>query len=156
MEYDAVVKTPVGRIGIRLRGERLVEVNPWLADEVTKRPPETTAARRAVAAVEAFLADPSAEVAIELEPDGTPFQRRVWAALRDIPPGETLTYGELARQLDSSPRAVGGACRANPIPLLIPCHRVVSASGIGGYAGDSSEGAKLALKRRLLALEGVG
>lgn len=156
MHFDAVISTPIGRIGLRLEGDRLVELDPWLDDATAEHPPETAAARRAVEAVRAFLADPRSEFDIEMAARGTPFQQRVWAALRAIPSGETRSYGELARELDSSPRAVGGACRANPILLLIPCHRVVSASGIGGFAGESGEGVKLALKRRLLALEGVG
>ncbi|MFZ5579344.1 MAG: methylated-DNA--[protein]-cysteine S-methyltransferase [Pseudomonadota bacterium] len=77
----------------------------------------------------------------------------VWDSLRDIPPAQTCTYGELAGRLRSSPRAVGGALRANPIPILIPCHRVVGARGLGGYAGASAEGQ--ARKRWLLAHEGA-
>lgn len=68
---------------------------------------------------------------------GTAFQQRVWQALTEIPAGQVKTYGTLAQELNSSPRAVGNACRNNPFPLLVPCHRVVSASGIGGYAGDT-------------------
>ena len=63
-------------------------------------------------------------------------QQRVWRLLRAIPPGQTRTYGELAQALSTSPRAVGGACRANPIVLLIPCHRVVAVDGEGGFAGQ--------------------
>lgn len=85
---------------------------------------------------------------------GTDFQLRVWRALSDIPFGEVRTYGQLARQLRSSPRAVGNACRANPLPIVIPCHRVVSAQGIGGYAGKIS-GSVLERKRWLLNHEGV-
>ena len=155
MQFDAVINTPIGRIGLRLEGDRLVELDPWLEETVAERPPQSAAARRVVAAVQAFLADPRAALDVSLEARGTPFQQRVWAAMQAIPPGETRSYGELARELGSSPRAVGGACRANPIPLLIPCHRVVSAAGIGGFAGETGEGVKLALKRRLLALEGV-
>lgn len=84
---------------------------------------------------------------------GTPFQRRVWQALQQIPPGETRSYGELAKQLGSSARAVAGACRANPVPILIPCHRVVSASGSGGYMGQL-DGPALEIKRWLLHHEG--
>ncbi|MDW8392488.1 MAG: methylated-DNA--[protein]-cysteine S-methyltransferase [Oscillochloridaceae bacterium] len=89
---------------------------------------------------------------IPLAPPGTPFQRRVWEALRAIPRGATRGYGDLARTLATSARAVGGACARNPIPILIPCHRVVSADGsLAGYSGG--EGAKT--KRFLLALEGA-
>ena len=89
---------------------------------------------------------------------GTEFQQKVWQALIQIPAGEVKTYGQLARELDSSPRAVGNACRSNHYPVIIPCHRVVSASGIGGYAGDtltSQTGsiAFLSIKHWLLAHE---
>jgi methylated-DNA-[protein]-cysteine S-methyltransferase len=87
-------------------------------------------------------------------PAGTPFQRRVWQRLSAIPAGETLTYGALARELGTSARAVGGACRTNPIPLVIPCHRVVATNGLGGYSGERG-GDWLAKKRWLLAHEGV-
>lgn len=88
-----------------------------------------------------------------LAPAGTPFQQRVWRALADIPPGQTRTYGELATQLGTAPRAVGGALRANPIPIIIPCHRILAAQGLGGYAGASEEGRRR--KAWLLAHEGA-
>jgi methylated-DNA-[protein]-cysteine S-methyltransferase len=84
---------------------------------------------------------------------GTLFQRRLWAELTRIPFGQTRTYGEIARLLGSSPRAVGQACRANPCPIVVPCHRVVAIKGLGGFAGDTS-GCKLAVKRWLLDHEG--
>lgn len=84
---------------------------------------------------------------------GTPFQRRVWQALQQIPPGEVRRYGDLAKQLASSPRAVAAACRANPLLILIPCHRVVSAKGLGGYMGKT-EGPAVAIKQWLLHHEG--
>ena len=89
---------------------------------------------------------------LPLTPHGTPFRLRVWAAMQAIPYGQTRSYGDLARDLDSAPRAIGGACGANPIPLVIPCHRVVGAGGtLGGFSG----GAGCDTKRQLLALEGA-
>lgn len=87
------------------------------------------------------------------QPEGTDFQQRVWQRLCDIPKGRVMRYGELAGELDSSPRAVAGACRANPIPILIPCHRVIAASGLGGYMGETA-GPALAIKQWLLHHEG--
>ncbi|WP_158047744.1 methylated-DNA--[protein]-cysteine S-methyltransferase [Skermanella pratensis] len=72
---------------------------------------------------------------LPMRPHGTLFQKRVWAAMVEIPCGRTATYGDLARQLDSAPRAVGGACGRNPLPIVIPCHRVVGGAGKGGYSG---------------------
>ncbi len=86
--------------------------------------------------------------------EGTVFQKSVWKELRNIPLGETRTYGEIAKILNSSPRAVGNACRKNPIPIIVPCHRVISANGIGGYAGEI-EGRQINIKRWLLNHEGV-
>lgn len=90
---------------------------------------------------------------IPCRPQGTAFQLRVWQALREIPVGEVRSYGELAEQLGSSPRAVGGACRSNPIPLLTPCHRVVAKSGIGGFSGQWGDGARVDVKAWLLRHE---
>lgn len=89
---------------------------------------------------------------LPLAPRGTPFQRRVWDALLAIPRGEVRTYGDLARALGTAARAVGGAVGANPLPILIPCHRVVAGGGaLGGYSGGEGE----STKRHLLRLEGV-
>lgn len=91
---------------------------------------------------------------LPLNPHGTEFQQLVWRYLRSIPAGEVRTYGEVAAELGSSARAVGNACRRNPLPLVIPCHRVVSASGIGGFAGRTG-GTQIDTKKQLLAHEGV-
>jgi len=80
----------------------------------------------------------------------------VWEAMQAIPAGETRTYGEIAAAIGSSARAVGGACGANPIPLVVPCHRVVASGGrLGGFMGAREEGFELAIKRWLLAHEGA-
>lgn len=87
---------------------------------------------------------------LPLAPEGSDFQKRVWAALCAIPPGETRSYADIARTIGSAPRAVGGANGANPIPLFIPCHRVIAADGsLGGYSGGDGP----ATKRYLLDLE---
>ncbi len=98
----------------------------------------------------AYLEGRRRRFSLTLSPGGSDFQREVWSALLRIPWGETRTYGELARRLgrEGAARAIGTANGANPLPLLIPCHRVVAASGLGGYSGG------LALKRWLLELEG--
>ncbi len=85
---------------------------------------------------------------------GTAFQQRVWQALLRIPAGETRSYGVLAAELGSSAQAVGNACRSNPVPIVIPCHRVVAVNGMGGYAGATA-GYKMQIKRWLLQHEGV-
>jgi methylated-DNA-[protein]-cysteine S-methyltransferase len=87
---------------------------------------------------------------LPLRPRGTPYQQRVWMRLAAIPWGETATYGQLARELATGSRAVAAACAANPLPILIPCHRVVGAAGsLGGYSGGDG----IETKRALLRLE---
>jgi methylated-DNA-[protein]-cysteine S-methyltransferase len=90
---------------------------------------------------------------LPLAPSGTAFQKKVWAAIARIPYGQTASYGDVAHQVDSGPRAVGGACGKNPIGVIVPCHRVLGSQGtIGGYSG----GGGLVTKKQLLKLEGVG
>lgn len=96
-----------------------------------------------------FDAEPVTFDDLVLAPAGSQYRLRVWQALRAIPPGQTRTYGEIARRVGGCPRAVGSANAANPIPILIPCHRVLATGGIGGYSGAGG----LATKRALLALE---
>ncbi|MCC6531877.1 MAG: methylated-DNA--[protein]-cysteine S-methyltransferase [Burkholderiales bacterium] len=91
-------------------------------------------AREACRQIRAYLRDPRHRFDLPCAPEGTPFQQRVWAAIARIPSGATLTYGELAAAIGSGARAVGGACGSNPIPLIVPCHRVVAAGGgLGGF-----------------------
>jgi len=104
--------------------------------------------------LEKYFSNPKHIFNLPLDPHGTEFQKRVWKALQEIPSGETLTYGELAKKLNSHPRAVGQACRRNPIPVIIPCHRVVAQNGLGGYSGERI-GALMDFKKQLLAHEGV-
>ncbi len=117
-----------------------------------RAPPRTAAARRAAAALERYFSDPADVPSLDLEIGGTPFQRRVWNALRRIPCGTTLSYGELARKLGTSARAVGGACRENPVPIFVPCHRVVGAGGAGGFMGQAM-GRPMEIKSWLLRHE---
>jgi methylated-DNA-[protein]-cysteine S-methyltransferase len=86
---------------------------------------------------------------LPLNPAGTPYRRRIWFALLDIPYGATRSYADIARQAGGSPRSVGQANGSNPIPIIIPCHRVLATTGIGGYSGGDG----LPTKRALLALE---
>ncbi len=100
----------------------------------------------------AYLQGRLRRFSLPLAPDGTRFQRTVWGFINEIPFGFTLTYGELAVLVGSGPRAVARACGANPLPLIIPCHRVVGTVGVGGYSGPGG----LDTKRFLLGLEGAG
>jgi methylated-DNA-[protein]-cysteine S-methyltransferase len=115
-------------------------------------PPATPLAHTVSSQLERFREDPDAPFDLPLLVEGTPFQRRLWDALCEIPRGRTVTYGELGRRLDAPARAVGQACGDNRLPLVIPCHRVVAADGIGGFA-HSSGGWLIEAKRWLLEHE---
>jgi methylated-DNA-[protein]-cysteine S-methyltransferase len=110
---------------------------------------ETPLLARACAQLHAYFDGEAIGFDLPLAPAGTGYRQRVWAALCRIPAGEVRTYAEIARQVGGGPRSVGGASASNPIPILIPCHRVVAAGGIGGYSGGDG----LRTKRALLALE---
>ena len=99
-----------------------------------------------------FNKQPENFATISITLHGTPFQQRVWKALQAIPYGQTRTYQQLAKQLNTSARAIGNACRANPIPIIVPCHRIVAKSGLGGFMGQVS-GQALKIKQFLLTLE---
>ncbi|MCU0766694.1 MAG: methylated-DNA--[protein]-cysteine S-methyltransferase [Gammaproteobacteria bacterium] len=151
-QYGAVVESPVGWLGIRCEGAVLTDLEILARRPVGARP-VAPGARAVVDALRAyFRGDLGALDRLPVNPSGTPFQRRVWQRLREIPAGRTLSYGVLARELGTSARAVGGACRANPVPLAIPCHRVVAATGLGGYSGARG-GDWLEKKRWLLRHE---
>lgn len=151
--FDSVLELPWAQLGVRIKGGHIIEVS--LSTEPLGEIPEgAPLAQRVQQLLADYLQGGDWPEDLPLAPVGTPFQQRVWRLLRAIPAGHTRTYGDIARELSTSPRAVGGACRANPIVLLIPCHRVVAANGEGGFAGQR-EGAWPAIKHRLLQLEGA-
>jgi methylated-DNA-[protein]-cysteine S-methyltransferase len=132
--YETVVATPLGKLGLSISEEVLTGLE-FLAPETPEYLPSASIAQVALVQLQAYFTDPRVMFTLPLLPQGTPFQKRVWHALRAIPAGSTVTYGMLASQLRTSARAIGGACRANPLPIFIPCHRVVSRQGLGGYSG---------------------
>ena len=152
-DYSLVLDSPLGRLGVRLQQQRVCAVD-FLPASASPMAGAGQLAARVAAEFSAYFRDPGSAFRLPLELQGTPFQRRVWAALLAIPPGETRSYGELASQLGTGARAVGNACRRNPLPIIVPCHRVVGAAGIGGYSGQTAAGPELARKRWLLAHEG--
>ena len=153
-KYQASIRTPYAHLGIRMRDSRLVAIDFIHAKREIK--PVDAEAADICERLRRYLDEPmsSARDDIPCAAEGTTFQHKVWSALRKIPPGKTVTYGELAQQLGTSARAVGNACRTNPIPVVVPCHRVVSASGLGGYAG-ATRGDPVRFKTWLLQREGV-
>jgi len=118
-------------------------------------PPKGEFARAVIAALQDWLRDPCYSFDLPMLMEGTEFQERVWAEIAAIPCGRTTSYAQIAQNIGSAPRAVGGACGANPIPIIVPCHRVISKSGkLTGFS-HSRTGWMPEIKRWLLAREGV-
>ena len=153
--FDVTVDFPRMKVAVATRDDRVVEIRylPLSAPSIQAKNP---LAAKAAQQLEYYLADPDAKFDLPLAIEGTPFQRRLWQALCEIPRGRTRTYGELARELGGAhfdmSRAVGQACGDNRLPVVIPCHRVVAADGVGGFA-HSTGGYLLEAKRWLLAHE---
>ena len=153
MEYQACIATPVVNLGIRCQRDVLLGID-FLPLSAPLIPPTSDFTKAVSEALDAYFRNPAYQFKLAVAPEGTAFQQRVWAEIGRIPPGETITYAELARRTGSGPRAVANACGANRIPLIIPCHRVVAANGLGGFMRGRQTNA-LNIKRWLLAHEGV-
>ena len=151
-DYDAVIATPLGRLGINAVAA-LTNID-FVSARTSLKSARTPLARRVCAQLKAYFADARTPFKLPLDARGSEYQQQVWRAMRRIPSGKAHSYGELARKIKSAPRAVGGACRANPIPIIVPCHRVVSVSGLGGYMG-ATRGRALKIKRWLLEHERI-
>lgn len=149
--YDAILDAPPCRLGARFSGGALTRLDFLGADRRVSRSLDSRAVHLA-SQLDAYWADPEHEFDLLFVPAGTPFQLRVWRALLSIPLGEPVTYGALARQLGTAARAVGQACGSNPVPVIVPCHRVVAAHGLGGFM-HASAGAPLDVKSWLLQHE---
>jgi|LakMenEpi03Aug12_release.lakeMendotaPanAssembly.Ray.scaffolds.fasta_scaffold410060_2 methylated-DNA-[protein]-cysteine S-methyltransferase len=151
--FDGIIPAPFGALGMRMSGQRLAEI--VFLPSGHRQVPDSL--RPVARALEAYFDDPARPFDVPITLVGTPFRQRVWAALKRIPVGQTTTYGHLARQLGSGARAVGQALGDNPIPLIIPCHRVLAASGLGGFMHTQEalqEPFPLTVKRWLLTHEG--
>lgn len=151
-DYAAKYLTPFAVLGIRLQEGMLAGIDFLPRDETTLAPSDALA-RQVCEQINAYLHDPGFQFYLPLLHSATPYRMKVWQALRAIPRGQATTYGALAEALGSSPRAVGQACGDNPLPLVIPCHRVVAKNGAGGFMHHAS-GAPLAIKDWLLRHEG--
>jgi methylated-DNA-[protein]-cysteine S-methyltransferase len=153
-EFQARLATPFGVLGI-LADDRFVTGIRFLPRSTpTLAPRRNSVAHLACIQLNAYLDDPDFRFDLPLKLTGSAHQIKVWEALKTIPRGKALTYGELAARVGSVPRAIGGACGHNPIPVVIPCHRVVSAGGrLGGFMGGRDDD-PLAIKRWLLLHEG--
>ena len=151
MDYQAKLPVPFGVLGIRCDDCALLGIDFLPTNEM---PQHATSAFAKIVCEQLlrYFENPDMQFTVPLNTSGTPHQQKVWQAMCSIPRGETRSYGELAAELKSGAQAVGQACGANPIPVIIPCHRVVGSSGLGGFMGHAS-GAPLDIKRWLLAHE---
>ena len=129
-----ILQSPVGKLGATLSEESISKLSFEAEGKV--RSPQTPLEKELFEQIQAFFSGELKRFDLPLNMQGTDFQLKVWRQLTAIPYGDTVTYGELSDTLHSSARAIGGACRRNPIPVIVPCHRVTSAAGIGGFSGQ--------------------
>ncbi|MBX3618124.1 methylated-DNA--[protein]-cysteine S-methyltransferase [Nitrosomonas sp.] len=153
-DYQAKLRTPFAVLGIRTDEDWLTDID-YLPINTLTLPPQTLLAKEVCRQLSAYLTDPNHKFDLSLHISGTIHQQRVWKAIMAIPGGETSSYAAIAAQIHSAPRAVGRACGANRIPIVIPCHRVISKNGALGGFMNASAGDPLEIKRWLLGHESV-
>jgi methylated-DNA-[protein]-cysteine S-methyltransferase len=141
------IPSPVGQLTIDEEDDAIVAIR-WADEPAGNGSPLLAEAARQL---DAYFAGQLSHFDLPLAPAGSSFEARVWSAMQLIPYGETRSYGDLAIAIGSAPRPVGRACGRNPIPIVIPCHRVLARGGLGGYSGSGG----LVTKQRLLAIEGA-
>ena len=154
--FQACLRTPFATLGITTTDAHVTGIR-FLAPRVpAKAPRRDSIAHLACVQLQAYLENPDYAFDLPLRLAGTHHRLQVLEAMCRIPAGKVRTYGEVARELHSSARAVGGACGANPIPVVVPCHRIIGANhALGGFMGAREEGFELGIKRWLLEHEGA-
>lgn len=153
VNYQAKLSAPFGVLGIRCSESTLTGIDFLSAGEEPQRATGVIA-EIACEQLLQYLGNPEMQFSIPLELKGTAHQLKVWQALLVIPRGQTRCYGELATELRSCAQAIGQVCGANPIPIIIPCHRVIGKAGLGGFM-KHADGDPLNIKRWLLAHESM-
>jgi methylated-DNA-[protein]-cysteine S-methyltransferase len=141
------ISSPVGNLVIDETDDAITAIC-WSSERAANGSPLLAEAARQL---DAYFAGKLTDFDLPLRPAGSDFERQVWSAMQKIPYGKTQCYGDLAAAIGSAPRAVGGACGKNPIPIVIPCHRVLAKAGLGGYSGSGG----LKTKQALLTFEGA-
>ncbi len=156
-EY-CVISAPFGCLGVQTElvdGSLMISKIDYLPPNTALSPSGNHLARVFSKQCEQYFKNASFVFDLPLKPAGTAHQQKVWSAAQSIGVGNTNTYGEIAKMIQSGPRAVGTACGANPYPLVTPCHRVVSAQGLGGFMKEDSPGFYRQIKLWLLKHEGA-
>ena len=157
-EWDAVINAPFGRLAIQTElvdQSLMISQICYLPAEVELKAAKTDLAKELARQCKQYFKDPDFIFDLPLKPSGTQFQQTVWTEISKIVRGKTQTYGWIAKKIKSAPRAVGQACGSNRYPLVIPCHRIISATGIGGFAHHDGDGFHRDVKKWLLDHEGV-
>jgi methylated-DNA-[protein]-cysteine S-methyltransferase len=154
--FQACLRAEFATLGITTTDTHVTGIRFLAPSIAAKAPKKNTIAFLACVQIQSYLEDPAFEFDLPLRLGGTRHRLAVWEAMQRIPAGKTRSYGEIAGELHSSARAVGGACGANPIPVVVPCHRVIAAGGdIGGFMGARADGFERDIKRWLLEHEGA-
>jgi methylated-DNA-[protein]-cysteine S-methyltransferase len=157
IEY-CVIPAPFGCLGVQTElvdGSLMISKIDYLPPNTVLSQPKNYLAKLFSKQCEQYFKNASSVFDLPLKPAGTAHQQKVWRATQGIGVGNTSTYGEIAKVIQSGPRAVGTACGANPYPLVTPCHRVVSAQGLGGFMKEDSPGFYRQIKLWLLKHEGA-
>jgi len=148
----SVIDSPFGRLKLIAQNNQLEKIELNSPDQLSSS--KNQSLQKVEQQLNSYFKTSDFTFELTVLPQGTDFQNRVWNALKSIPVSEVWTYGQLAKKLNTSARAVGNACRNNPTPIIVPCHRIVSATGLGGFAGKT-EGILSDIKRQMLRHEGV-
>jgi methylated-DNA-[protein]-cysteine S-methyltransferase len=152
-QYQARIRAPFATLGVIADIRHVLAIHFLPATVTAKSPQINTIAHLATVQLMQYLDNPKFRFDLPLRLNGSKHQLDVWQAMRDIAAGKVRSYGELAKVIGSSPRAVGTACGRNPLPVVVPCHRIVAANGLGGFMGGKLDD-PLAIKRWLLRHEG--
>lgn len=150
-KFNVILPSPIGALGIEHEDDALRGI-VFLGNAAKTSPPTSSFELDITQQLDAYFSDPTFQFNLPYRLTTTPFQLRVLTALESIPCGETRTYGTLAKALKTSARAIGNACRRNPLPLIFPCHRIIGKTTLGGFSGKTS-GEMMSIKSCLLNLE---
>ena len=152
---ETVIAAPFGRLLLTADQNHLTGVTFMPADTPLTPVPDSAVLAETIRQLQCYFADPAYCFSVDYQLRGTAYQQRVWGQIAAVPSGQTVRYLDISQALGSSPRAVGGACGCNPLPLIIPCHRVVASNGLGGFNHTAGSGWLMEIKQWLLRHEGV-